>query len=66
MFESFLATGNLDEGSVVGLWAVLFYLFIFIPYLSVTVRRLHDTGHSGWIILLYAIPFLGFYIDVCG
>ena len=27
-------------------------LFIFIPYLSVSVRRLHDIGKSGWWLLL--------------
>ena len=33
-------------------------LFLFIPQLTVTVRRLHDTGRSGWWIggfYLYAI-----------
>ncbi|SVD18712.1 uncharacterized protein METZ01_LOCUS371566 [marine metagenome] len=31
----------------------LFYLFIFLPYLAVYIRRLHDTNHSGWWILIY-------------
>lgn len=29
-----------------------------LPRLSVMVRRLHDTGHSGWSILLAAVPIL--------
>ena len=35
-----------------------FYFFyfatigVFIPYLAVTVRRLHDTNRSGWWILM--------------
>lgn len=34
-------------------------LFTLIPNLSVTVRRLHDTGHSGWMILIGLIPLIG-------
>ena len=34
----------------------------FIPILSVTVRRLHDTGRSGYYSLLYLIPIFGFFI----
>ncbi|MFP6829520.1 MAG: DUF805 domain-containing protein [Gammaproteobacteria bacterium] len=30
-----------------------------IPTLSVTVRRLHDTNHSAWRLLLPLIPVLG-------
>ncbi|HEV7344195.1 MAG TPA: DUF805 domain-containing protein [Devosia sp.] len=34
-------------------------LFHAIPSVTVTVRRLHDTGRSGWWYLLYFVP-LGF------
>ena len=34
---------------------VIFALVCFIPGLAVSVRRLHDTGHSGKILLLPAI-----------
>ena len=40
----------------------LIYVFaavIFIPSLSVTVRRLHDTNRSAWWLLLPVIPVLG-------
>jgi uncharacterized membrane protein YhaH (DUF805 family) len=37
----------------------LFILAIIIPGLAVTVRRLHDTGKSGWMILLCLIPIIG-------
>lgn len=33
-----------------------FSLVIFIPSLSVSVRRLHDIGMSGWWVLLNLIP----------
>lgn len=42
-----------------GLFWVLYSLGIFIPSLAVTVRRLHDVGMSGWLILLIFIPIIG-------
>jgi uncharacterized membrane protein YhaH (DUF805 family) len=38
---------------------VLFVLTVFLPTLALTVRRLHDTGQSGWIYLVTLIPFVG-------
>lgn len=40
---------------VLGIYA----LCIFIPNFAVFVRRLHDTGNSGWMILLAFIPLIG-------
>ena len=37
----------------------IFTLATFIPYLAVTVRRLHDTDRSGWWLLLAFIPIIG-------
>ncbi|HIX87882.1 MAG TPA: DUF805 domain-containing protein [Candidatus Akkermansia intestinavium] len=37
----------------------LYPLAILIPSLGIFVRRLHDTGRSGWVILLGLIPFVG-------
>lgn len=34
---------------------ILFSLVIFIPSLAVQVRRLHDIGRSGWLLLAYII-----------
>jgi uncharacterized membrane protein YhaH (DUF805 family) len=31
----------------------------FVPLLAAGVRRLHDTGRSGWFYLLCLIPFVG-------
>ncbi|MFN3370167.1 MAG: DUF805 domain-containing protein [Sphingomonadaceae bacterium] len=31
---------------------IAFSLFVFLPSLAVSVRRLHDSGKSGWWILL--------------
>ena len=37
----------------------LYSLIIFIPGLALTIRRLHDTGKSGWYILVALIPIVG-------
>lgn len=34
-------------------------LFVFLPTLSVGIRRLHDTGRSGVWILVVCVPLLG-------
>ncbi len=44
------------EESVLGL---LYGLAILIPSYAVTVRRLHDTGRSGWWCLIALIPIIG-------
>ena len=44
-------------------WAVLvgvIWLGLILPYLSVTVRRLHDTGRSGWWYFISFVPCIGF------
>lgn len=46
-------------GSIGGLLIVAFVLGSFIPGLAVTVRRLHDTGRSGWMLLIGLIPLIG-------
>ncbi|HEX8209800.1 MAG TPA: DUF805 domain-containing protein [Longimicrobium sp.] len=40
----------------------MYSLAAFIPGLSVTVRRLHDTGKSGWWMLINLIPLIGFIV----
>lgn len=38
---------------------ILYILIAFVPMLSLTVRRLHDTGKSGLMMLVGIIPFIG-------
>ncbi|MEU3316682.1 DUF805 domain-containing protein [Streptomyces sp. NPDC006662] len=38
----------------------IYTLALFLPSLGVSVRRLHDTGKSGWWYLVSLIPFVGF------
>lgn len=37
----------------------LISLALIIPGIAVSVRRLHDTGRSGWFLLLGLIPVVG-------
>lgn len=34
-------------------------IILYLPFISVTARRLHDTGHSGWWMLISSIPIVG-------
>ncbi len=37
----------------------LYGLAVLIPAIAVSVRRLHDTGRSGWWLLISLIPIVG-------
>jgi uncharacterized membrane protein YhaH (DUF805 family) len=37
-------------------------LALLLPNLSVAIRRLHDTGHTGWWVLISLIPIIGFIV----
>lgn len=39
----------------------VFLAIIFIPSISVLLRRLHDSGKNGWNILFIFIPILGWF-----
>lgn len=44
---------------VFGLLYLPYNLIILIPSFAVGVRRLHDTGNSGWMFLINLIPIVG-------
>ncbi|PJE75462.1 DUF805 domain-containing protein [Candidatus Uhrbacteria bacterium CG10_big_fil_rev_8_21_14_0_10_48_11] len=46
-------------GDSSGILGMVYVLAVFIPGLAVGVRRLHDTGRSGWMMLVALIPFIG-------
>lgn len=54
-----LALGLVSEEAGIGLLSGLYSLVVLIPYLAVTVRRLHDSGRTGWWLLIGLIPLLG-------
>ena len=49
------------SGTIIGSMGlyVLYLIAIFIPGLSVFVRRLHDTENSGWMFFILLIPLIG-------
>lgn len=42
-----------------GILTIGYYLATIIPSLAVCVRRLHDTNHSGWSLLIGLVPVIG-------
>jgi len=42
--------------------SLVYALALFIPTLAVTVRRLHDTGRSGWWLFLILVPVIGILV----
>ncbi len=48
--------------SGVGILGGLYSLFIFLPSLAVSVRRLHDISRSGWWVLIVLVPMLGWIV----
>ena len=43
----------------VGTLSSLYALAVLIPSLAVSIRRLHDTGRSGWWWLISLVPVIG-------
>lgn len=56
-----LVLGTLDGiiGSEMQVLSNIYSLAVLIPGLAVAVRRLHDTGHSAWWLLINLIPIAG-------
>lgn len=42
-----------------GILAGAYCLGVFVPSLAVGIRRLHDTGRSGWWLLISLVPCIG-------
>ncbi len=51
--------GTYNAETAMGTLSSLYSLAVLIPSLAVSVRRLHDTGRSGWWFLLAFIPLIG-------
>jgi uncharacterized membrane protein YhaH (DUF805 family) len=60
--------GLIYRESALGLGLLALYgiysLATLIPALAVSIRRLHDTGKSGWFLLLCFIPFVNLILLV--
>ena len=51
-----------SQGFVAKPLSLVFIAAFSLPGLSVQIRRLHDTGKSGWWTSLSVIPFVNFYL----
>ena len=59
-FATGLIGGMLGLGqNMVMVLGLLYTAAVFVPSLAVGVRRLHDTGRSGWWLLIILVPFIG-------
>tara|TARA_B100000945_G_scaffold63184_1_gene47195 strand:+ start:56 stop:454 length:399 start_codon:yes stop_codon:yes gene_type:complete len=45
--------------TIIGLLIIFYVLALTIPSIAVTIRRLHDTGNSGWMLFISLIPLIG-------
>lgn len=58
MFADLIA----NEGELAGVLSIGMFVFAFFYFFaswSISVRRLHDSGKSGWCLLLGIIPVIG-------
>jgi uncharacterized membrane protein YhaH (DUF805 family) len=54
--------GNFVYAAGYGPLSALYTLAVIIPGVAVSIRRLHDTGRSGWWFLSTIIPVLGLLV----
>lgn len=52
-------TGNINPETGLGILSGIYALGVMIPGMAVSVRRLHDTGRSGWWLLITFVPVIG-------
>ena len=54
--------GSRIAAAGMGILGLIYALAVLIPGIAVSIRRLHDTGRSGWWLLISFVPFVGFII----
>ena len=57
-FGSILA-GSKAITTLLFILCIVYALGTVVPGIAVSVRRLHDTNKSGWMILIALVPFVG-------
>ncbi len=50
------------NSQIIGIMSIVINLALFIPSITVAVRRLHDIDKSGWWYLICLVPFIGVII----
>ena len=61
-FQFFNWIDPFSESNNSGILTALFLLGTLPASLALTVRRIHDRGHSGWWVLGFFIPVLNFVV----
>ena len=51
-------------GVIGGVIGTILSIIVFISSISISVRRLHDCGHSGLWVLLYLIPLVNLILII--
>ncbi|MFT6762707.1 MAG: uncharacterized membrane protein YhaH (DUF805 family) [Candidatus Aldehydirespiratoraceae bacterium] len=64
ILASILGTISSALGVILFIAVAIFYLATLIPHLAIAIRRLHDTGKSGWFLLFSLIPIGGSLITL--
>ena len=62
LFNLIFALLSLIIGYMGGIGEILYSIYLLgtsLPSWAVTVRRLHDVGKSGWMVLISLIPVIG-------
>lgn len=59
LFVIDIVTETYDREVGLGLLSGIFLLIMFVPSIAAGVRRLHDTGKSGWWWFISLVPLLG-------
>ncbi|RPJ12582.1 MAG: DUF805 domain-containing protein [Deltaproteobacteria bacterium] len=61
-FFLFTLLASVASGIVSETLSALFSLGVLLPSLAVGARRLHDVNRSGWFLLLWFIPVVGWIV----
>jgi uncharacterized membrane protein YhaH (DUF805 family) len=62
--ETVVTDNGFSSSTDTPIFSGIFFLIIFLPYLSVIVRRLHDTNRSGWWYWIVLVPIIGFILII--
>lgn len=57
-----IVAAQIDAALGVQFVSIVLALGLFLPGLGVSIRRLHDTGRSGWWLLIGLVPIVGLIV----
>lgn len=63
LFSIIFFIGAMIINEIMGV-KVLYFLCLIIPGIAISVRRLHDIGKSGWMLLINLIPVVGWVLFI--